>query len=383
MAPAPSAPAGDNGGAILALAILIGGLGFGGWLLWQEQHALISAIAMRILYGEIRVIHLFTSRFDMAASQLLTTDPEHVRFDQLVRLARETGRFFLIPSIAIVAASAVLCLRYTPPARFCRRLRLEDLMRELARSFRGAAAFSERRLSLVKIREGEPRPLDAALSVEEWVACWATGKNGKFDRPRARAELVRQLGGHWLGPSDASPAVRCMLWAAALHLAGRRAGARNFLGALSESLRLHGKKEGPEGPAAPFAFPQALIKAADTGLRISQEGQRVCAIASRHGFEVTGLMSALVEARRESGVLAPAQFAFLKLVDRRLWYALHSLGSPADALNPALHPNPCVEAIGARDHWAVECAAQKPVFFPAVDRAAAAIAAVMRAPQED
>ena len=37
-------------------------------------------------------------------------------------------------------------------------------------------------------------------------------------------------------------------------------------------------------------------------------------------------MSVLNAARSRSGVLAPAQFAFLKLVDRRLWYALHALG---------------------------------------------------------
>ena len=43
-------------------------------------------------------------------------------------------------------------------------------------------------------------------------------------------------------------------------------------------------------------------------------------------------MSVLNQARLRSGVLAPAQFAFLKLVDRRLWYALHALGFELDAL---------------------------------------------------
>jgi hypothetical protein len=40
-------------------------------------------------------------------------------------------------------------------------------------------------------------------------------------------------------------------------------------------------------------------------------------------------MSVLNAVRLRSGVLAPARFAFLKLVDRRPWYALHALGFEA------------------------------------------------------
>jgi intracellular multiplication protein IcmP len=346
VAGAPSHQAGGDGGAVLALVVILFGLGFGCFLIWHEQHALVSRVVMGVFYAEIRFIHLFTDRFDLAGRQLLAADPARVKFDQLVRLARETGRFFLIPAIALVLTAAFVCLRYAAPARFCRSFNLEGLIREQARSFRGPAAFCGRRLGLVAVRDGEPRPADAALSAKEWAGCFATGKRGGVDEHRARAELIRQLGGHWLEPAKAPPHVKCMLWAIGLHLGGRRGDALTFLGLLSESLRGEARKEGPEGPASPLSFPPALVKTADMALRTTDEGRRVCEIAGRHGFVVPGVMSALVEARRRSGVLAPAQFAFLKLVDRRLWYALHSLGSPADAFNPSLHPNPCVEAIG-------------------------------------
>jgi len=64
--------------------------------------------------------------------------------------------------------------------------------------------------------------------------------------------------------------------------------------------------------------------------------------------------------RKRAGVMAPAQFNWLKLVDRRLWYALHSLGMP----------NPYVEARGARDHYAAECLIGEPIHAPSIDRAA-------------
>ena len=73
-------------------------------------------------------------------------------------------------------------------------------------------------------------------------------------------------------------------------------------------------------------------------------------------------------------MLAPAQFAFLKLVDRRLWYALHSLGFPGGQ-NRAEQPNPRIEAVGARDHWAAECDLGRPLTEPSLERALAVIRA--------
>ena len=65
--------------------------------------------------------------------------------------------------------------------------------------------------------------------------------------------------------------------------------------------------------------------------------------------------------------------AWLKLVDRRLWYALSSLGFETEGVGRYLHPNPRIEAVGARDHWAVERAAGMALLEPQLDRAIAAI----------
>ena len=96
-------------------------------------------------------------------------------------------------------------------------------------------------------------------------------------------------------------------------------------------------------------------------------------IMQRHAWTNTALMSLLNTARMRSGVLAPAQFAWLKLVDRPLWYALQSLGFETEGTGRYLHPNPRVEASGARDHWAVERAADIPIADPSFDRAIVAL----------
>ena len=59
-----------------------------------------------------------------------------------------------------------------------------------------------------------------------------------------------------------------------------------------------------------------------------------------------------------------------KLIDRRLWFALHSLGFPAEerTAEPVM-PTPRIEAVGARDHWAAERMEGDPLFVPSLDRA--------------
>ena len=81
-------------------------------------------------------------------------------------------------------------------------------------------------------------------------------------------------------------------------------------------------------------------------------------------------MSLLSHARSRAGVLAPAQFNCLKLVDRHLWYALHSLGFPSSASwarDPM--PTPLIEALGSRHHWAAETEVGQPLGLPMLDAA--------------
>jgi intracellular multiplication protein IcmP len=69
-------------------------------------------------------------------------------------------------------------------------------------------------------------------------------------------------------------------------------------------------------------------------------------------------------------------------VDRPLWYALHSLGFESEGIGRYLHPNPRVEAAGARDHWAVERGAGRPVPTPTFEKALEALAAAHRASED-
>ena len=225
---------------------------------------------------------------------------------------------------------------------------------------------------------GDPRPVDYALTPEEWIARFAAGSDGDFDEAAARCALMRQLGPRWRGLREASPQARCLFAAFALHLAQRRAEALRLLGDLSASLG-NSDEDKPEGPDTPLVVPASARAVADAFLGDGELVTPALAIANRHAYTHTALMELLNTARLRAGVLAPGQFAWLKLIDRPLWYALHSLGFETEGIGRYLRPNPRVEAVGARDHWAVERLAGEPVIEASMDRAIEALRKVAAA----
>ncbi len=349
------------------IAVLLGGFA---WLAWFLFHRQIAAGVIGIQHWQMGWIGHVTDRYALLDAQVLATDPASVKLGQLWRLLHNVGAFFRWPAAALVLVLALACLLYNAPSQFTRHLDLQGLMREHARTFRASSAYVERGLALVKPADGEPRPADPALRAEEWVARFATW-DGHYDEEGAALELTRQLGAEWRGVEKAAPHVRCMFAAFALHAGRKRDEAMQLLGDLAASLP-DGRGDGPAGPAQPLAFSPEALARADAVLTDVILVAPCAAVAARHGFTAPAMMSVLTMARSQAGVLAPAAFNALKLVDRRLWYALHSLGFPGGQ-NPAEQPNPRIEAVGARDHWAAERDAGQPLPVPSLARALAVV----------
>jgi intracellular multiplication protein IcmP len=375
----------DNTGFNLIVILL--GCCVGAYLLWTCYHGEISACVMALRHHEVAFIGHFTDRYDLADRQMLAADPEGATLRDLYGISHAVGMFFRVPAAVFMLLLAAICAVQAAPARYKRAFDLDGLIREQAASFRTSAAFVRRHLRLVPpaftgagSSSRGPRPADYALNPEEWIARFGTAPDGDFDEAAARCALLRQLGPRWRGPQETSPQVRCLFAAFALHLAQRRADALRLLGDLSASLA-DSDRDKPEGPDAPLVVPASARAVADAFLGDGELVTPVLAIANRHAYTHTALMELLNTARLRAGVLAPGQFAWLKLVDRPLWYALHSLGFETEGIGRYLHPNPRVEAVGARDHWTVERLAGEPVIEPSMDRAIEALREVAAATQ--
>ena len=364
-------PSSDDMTAI-SLAVICMALVFFGWLAWLHFHAEIASVALVIAHWEIVLIHQGTSTLDPLDASLQTVDPATLTFTEVCRVLNAAGLYLRIPAIILIVLLAVPCLLRAAPSRFTRALDLDGLIAEQAKTFRSTAAFVGRNLELVPLDAIALRPADPALHVAEWTACFATSPEGEFDGQAARRKLAAQLGMQWVGEAASAPAARFMFAVGALHLAQRRTDAQALLGLFAESMPRGGARE-TAGPAQAYPVAQTVQEKVADILRDDALRTPAEAIARRHAFTAPALMSLLTEARRRAGVLAPGQFAGLKLVDRSLWYALHSLGFEGDGPGQTSHPNPRVEAAGARDHWTAERLLGRPIGTPNIERALDAI----------
>jgi intracellular multiplication protein IcmP len=253
---------GSDDYTVFSLILIVVGLCILGWAGWRVWHAEISRIALSVAHVEMQAIGLVTDRLAAADLAVEHAHPERAQFDQLVRLYRLVGAMLLTPAMALVLALAALCFLRGGAARFTRVFDLEKLMAEQAIHSRSTAAFVGRGLKLTKIRDGEPRPADAALHVDEWIARYATNEAGGFDEAAARRAFMRQLGDRWTGPAAASHPTRAMLAVFALQGVQRRDEASLLLGLLSEGLA-RSKADGGAGPEEPLAFDAKTLAAVD------------------------------------------------------------------------------------------------------------------------
>lgn len=90
-------------------------------------------------------------------------------------------------------------------------------------------------------------------------------------------------------------------------------------------------------------------------------------LEKRHAYIGT-MMASMLEVARTDGVLATAEFLWLKPVDRRLWYALNSVG----------RQTPVVEIAGLFAHWLAEKKLQRPLRIPMVKEAVVALEACVK-----
>ena len=110
-----------------------------------------------------------------------------------------------------------------------------------------------------------------------------------------------------------------------------------------------------------------LLKDAKAILRNKDLAGKTLSKVNQHAFEITAMMRGLAVAREEGGVLAPAQFVWMRARDRMLWYPLNNMG------RQSFH----MEALGAMSHYKAEKMTQRPIPVPKLENAVETIAEYM------
>lgn len=315
--------------------------------------------------------------------------PQALQWEHMTAAAEIAGRWMRFLNVLVLAPLALVVWRYTDRRRlFRKRFNARELLARnlplfpcIAPALRQnllkaplhdgpwAVAKSPIRFvadhALLLDREGRPVPrawllTDTGLPnedspLQELHPAGAHATAGvRFDREKAERIFAAQLGARFNGV-ERLPRHRQALAAAFLAFAhGKREAAQRVLDQLSRSFRA------PRTPEAPMTLDtrgvEDLLKAYPVAARLAPR-------LDRHAEYATTWLVALLDCAREKGLLPPAEFLWLRPVDRTLWYALNQVGGRT----------PWAEAAGVWAHYEAEELLRAPLATPEVGAAVDAL----------
>jgi intracellular multiplication protein IcmP len=339
------------------------------WVIWHFFSLELTAIVRFVRVWELRLVHLVYGDggykvMDFETGTQVNSEvyrkwlpgrpigevlPEHIRQSTLVGVL-PLKMFFMA---GMVLMGLVIALK-GPGTHYHRRMGLETLMQEQAKSFPAIQPFLKFDPRKLPFRApGQPVPaqlplFSEQLAPEEWLAYHEVKMvGGQLDRNRAWQALALQLGRRWEGPEKLPLHAQGLYAVFALKHVRKRKDSEELLGMMS---RCWSADKG-------FRPSAALKKKIRAAIRNPKVGGAMRKYADQHAYETTALARCLSRAREEGGVLAPAQFLWLRGQDRNLWYPLNNLGRKSY----------CVEAVGALVHYTNELIAGQKIPTPRFD----------------
>jgi intracellular multiplication protein IcmP len=271
-------------------------------------------------------------------------------------IGRQVSRYFHWFYAAAFAGVAAYLFFFSPRNKFKTHHNLESFIRVQAKMWPVIAPivnFKPAKFSARAPGQMVPDklpPFAEALSPEEWVAFHRIPlSNGIPEREAVRRAFLQQLGPRWNGVETAAPHVQALFAAFALKGTQKREDSDDLLGRIALCWDV---KKG-------LQLEKKLLEEIKRLIRDPKVGGQATPTADQHAYRTTALLGTLKWARSMGGVLAPAQFVWLRAADRALWYPLNNLG------RRSFH----TEGAGAMAHFMAEQSAKKPLPIPRIDTA--------------
>jgi len=183
------------------------------------------------------------------------------------------------------------------------------------------------------------------MSRKDWDKIEVVLKRGE-----ANKLFVMQLGPLWTGSERLPAHVRALFAIFAARINADTKPAMKLLTQLSESSS--GKLN---------------YSGVDSLLKKHEKYKLVQQIVNSHAYVLT-VMASMLQAARDDGVQASADFLWLKPVDRKLWYTLNTVG----------RQTPFIEVAGVYAHWIAEKEAGRKLYVPMIDEATNAVVVALK-----
>jgi len=343
-------------------------------LMWAIGHTYIVKLSFALFQSELGMMSWFDGwasadqRTAIARWQqaLEMTNPANVTWGQLLLVAGEVGRFMRWPLAAGCGLLMIFIITRPRAGRFIRVMDFEALQQRNARIWPRTSPVS--RLGLIKIdpdkgawaRANSPIQFavvhglltDTSGHVVQTAKPYA---NYQLDEDKVNAVMAAQLSDPW--PEDVKQLpfmIRALFAVFAAYIARDKANADILLDTMGRTFREKTAKQ-PHRMCLQGMEQQVLGAYADVPM--------VQEVINKHHYITTVMSALLAEARGRSGILATADFIWLKAVDRRLHYALNQVGRRTS----------WVEATGIRSHLDAEEIAGQSIAIPQIDTAVAGL----------
>lgn len=331
-------------------------IGIAAFVIWHFGHTGITKAFLAVKQAEIAVINLLihSPRLSELADGIRGADATRVKFGELHQVAGIVGsylRWVFAPALFI---AGVMVMRAATLDKFKKSYSMNDLAETEQEVWPFISPVAGKDIIGQKLHEGpwamSPRP-------HEFCRQFKLHNDDKsLNRDRAMRVFIQQLGPLWAGHKRLPDYVQALFAV--------------FITRINGEVDEKGHSFNPENRPT-VRFLEQLAMSAATG-KIDTTGmeafiadgiktKKVQKIISRHAYVLTVMSQLLLEARKESGVLASAEFLWLKPLNRRLWYTLNNVG----------RDTPFPEVGGIHAHWLAERmrkrAIIRPMVGPAVD----------------
>lgn len=332
------------------------------YVLWQLGHAQIVSVVFyfNVVQAALVNIVLQDENLDSYIYMLKTIDPRSVEFDQLINFSNFIGSYMRYPVIALLLILSLILYRSDLTVKYKKRHNMQSLRSQEQGNWPAISPVVKEDLVNADINEG---PWAMALTPMEFArnnnllkkndmlldkAAIIPGQEmtAGLRRGDAKRIFTLQLGPAFTGFQNTPHHVQALAAVFMARINRDKNAAEEILFALDKSF-VSGTLKAPTAVSV-------LNKYMNTEL--------VQEVIAKHAYLLT-VMCSLLAAARDDGVVPSAEFLWLKVKDRRLWYMLNSVG----------RQTPFVEVGGPFAHWRAEQEMRRSCRAPMIDEAIKAL----------
>lgn len=287
-------------------------------------------------------------------------DPKYLTWQQFFDLLNRAGSYYSFPvAITLFILTIILYIK-NPNNKFNRTYNMLNFRQAQKSNWPQIIAPSKQDLTKVDPKEGpwassfnplyfarENKLLEIIVNPDPNPLLGELAKVPKLKEDKARQLFAAQLGYLWQGPDKLPIHTKALFAIFAAIVNKDRDTAFKMLRQFNTSLEY---KDTPD-----YTGIEELLKK-------HKDAKLIKKLESRHAY-VSTVMAALLELARTDGVLATADFLWLKTIDRQLWYILNNVG------RRAAYP----EVAGAIAHWRIESRMQRKLITPMIEEAVKAL----------